>query len=147
LADFRVLKDTVWSNEQNLSVFIFELENQILSTVKKHLGPPLEREIECKSFLSKYSENPLVISGPYVENGRWIVLVPRKATDAVELLKERLADGGKNAGVAELIVKSIQKDLSVLVGTDIAKVYVKNEEFAVLLTEFLMGKPFWLNLR
>jgi tRNA nucleotidyltransferase (CCA-adding enzyme) len=147
LADFRVLKETVWSNEQTLSVFIFELENQILPTVKKHLGPPLEREIECKSFLSKYSENPRVISGPYVEDGRWIVLVPRKATDAVELLTERLADGGKNAGVAELIVKSIQKDLTMFVGADIAIVYVENEEFAVLLTEFLLGKPFWLSLQ
>jgi tRNA nucleotidyltransferase (CCA-adding enzyme) len=147
LADFKVLKDTVWSNEQTLSVFIFELENQILPNVKKHLGPPLEREMESKSFLSKYSENPRVISGPYVEDGRWIVLVPRKATDAVELLKERLADGGKNVGVAELIVKSIQKDITVVVGTDIAKVYVENEEFAVLLTEFLLGKPFWLSLQ
>ena len=147
LADFKVLRDTVWSNEQTLSVFIFELENQILSTVKRHLGPPLEREMECKSFLSKYSENPRVISGPYVENGRWLVLVPRKATDAVELLKEKLEDGGKNAGVAELIVKSIQKDVTVLVGADIAKVYVENEEFAVLLTEFLLGKPFWLSLQ
>ena len=146
-ADFRVLKDTVWSNEQTLSVFIFELENQILPTVKKHLGPPLEREIECKSFLAKYSENPRVISGPYVEDGRWIVLVPRKATDAVELLTERLEDGGKNAGVAKLIVKSIQKDLAVFVGADIVKVYVENEEFAVLLTEFLLGKPFWLSLQ
>ena len=73
--------------------------------------------------------------------------MPRKVTDAVELLKEKLADGGKNAGVAELIVKSIQKDLTVLVGADIAKVYVENEEFAVLLTEFLLGKPFWLHLQ
>jgi tRNA nucleotidyltransferase (CCA-adding enzyme) len=147
LADFRVLKDSVWSNEQTLSVFIFKLENQLLPTVKKHLGPPLEREVECKSFLSKYSENPLVVSGPYVEDGRWIVLVPRKATDAMELLKEKLADGGKNAGVAELIAKSIQKDFTVLVGADIAKVYVENEEFAVFLTEFQLGKPFWLSLQ
>jgi tRNA nucleotidyltransferase (CCA-adding enzyme) len=146
LADFKVLKDSVWSNEQTLSVFIFELENQILSNVKSHLGPPLEREMECERFLAKYSEDQRVISGPYVEEGRWIVLVPRKATDAVALLKERLTDGGKSAGVAELIVKSIQKEFTVLVGADIAKVYFENEEFAVFLTEFLLGKPFWLSL-
>jgi tRNA nucleotidyltransferase (CCA-adding enzyme) len=146
LADFKVLKDSVWSNEQTLSVFIFELENQILSNVKSHLGPPLEREMECERFLAKYSEDPRVISGPYVEEGRWIVLVPRKAADAVELLREKLADGGKNAGVAELIVKSIKKDFMVLVGADVSKVYVENEEFAVFLTEFLLGKPFWLSL-
>ena len=112
---------------------------------QKTLGPPLERETECENFLAKYANNPKVISGPYVEDGRWIVMVPRKATDAVALLKEKLADGGKNAGVADLIAESIQKNLQVLVNGEIAKVYVENEECATFLTDFLAGKPFWLN--
>ena len=116
-----------------------------MANIKKHLGPPLERETECENFLAKYANNPKVISGPYVEDGRWIVMVPRKATDAVALLKEKLADGGKNAGVADLIAESIQKNLQVLVNGEIAKVYVENEEFATFLTDFLAGKPFWLN--
>ena len=64
LSDYKILKDTVWSNEKNLSIFVFELEQQILPNIKKHLGPPLEREPECESFLAKYAANEQVISGP-----------------------------------------------------------------------------------
>jgi tRNA nucleotidyltransferase (CCA-adding enzyme) len=144
LNDYKILKDSVWSNEKTLSIIIFELEQQVLPNVKKHLGPQLEREIECENFLAKYICNQKVISGPYIEDGRWIVEVPRKTTDAVELLKDKLADGGKNAGVAELIVKSIQKKFKVLVNNDINEVYEGNEDFARFLTNFLSYKPFWI---
>ena len=146
LNDYKILKDAVWSNEKNLSIFIFELEQQVLPNIKKHLGPPLEREVESENFLAKYADNKSVISGPYIEDGRWIVEVPRKTTDAVVLLKEKLADGGKNAGVAELIAKSIRKNLTVLVKDEIAAVYKENHDFAEFLTDFLSGKPFWLKV-
>ena len=85
-----------------------------------------------------------VISGPYIEDGRWIVMVPRKTTDAVALLKEKLADGGKTAGVAELIAQSIRKNHKILVNAEIGAVYEENVDFAEFLTDFLSGKPFWL---
>jgi tRNA nucleotidyltransferase (CCA-adding enzyme) len=144
LNDYRVLKDGVWSNEKSLSVFMLELEQQILPNVKKHLGPPLEREAECEKYLSKYAGYERVISGPYIEDGRWMVELPRKNTDAAVLLKERLADGGKNAGVAELIAKTMQKNLEVLVDDEVLHVYEDNADFAAFLTDFLLGKPFWL---
>ena len=125
LSDYKILRETVWSNEKTVSIFIFELEQQVLPNVKKHLGPPLEREVEGENFLSKYADNKSVISGPYIEDGRWMVEVPRKTTDAVVLLKDKLADGGKNAGVAELIAKSIQKNLKVLVNTEISSTYLR----------------------
>jgi tRNA nucleotidyltransferase (CCA-adding enzyme) len=144
LNDYRVLNDSVWSNEKTQSVFAFELEQQVLPDVKKHLGPPLEREVECESFLSKYVENRRVVSGPYIEDGRWIVMVRRKTTDAVELLKNKLADGGKNVGVSELIAKAMAETLTVLVNEEILDFYSGNAEFARYLTSFLGGKPFWL---
>ncbi len=147
LNDYKMLKDDVWSNEKNLSVFIFELEGQVLPNIKKHLGPPLEREVESDKFLAKYTENASVISGPYIEDGHWTVEVPRKTTDAVALLKEKLADGGKTAGVAELIAKSIRKSHKILVNGEIAELYVENDEFAEFLTDFLSGKPFWLKIQ
>ena len=78
------------------------------------MGPPLERQAECEKFLAKYIGDKRVISGPYIEDGRWVVEVPRKNTDAAALFKEKLADGGKNAGVAELIAKAIKTDFKVL---------------------------------
>ncbi|MGE5533320.1 MAG: CCA tRNA nucleotidyltransferase [Bacillota bacterium] len=144
LNDYKVLKDAVWSNEKTLSVFVFELETHVLPNIKKHLGPPLEREVECEKYLDKYAKNELVVSGPYMEDGRWIVELPRKNTDALMLLKQNLADGGKNSGIAELTAKAFQKNLKVFVNSQVLEVYTENEGFAEFLTEFLLGKPFWL---
>jgi tRNA nucleotidyltransferase (CCA-adding enzyme) len=144
LNEYKVLKDAVWSNEKTLSVFMFELEQQVLPNVKKHLGPPLEREDECERYLAKYADNGTVISGPYIEDGRWKVELPRKTTDVVTLFKEKLTDGCKNTGVADLVAKTIQKDFKILVNAEAAKVYEANVDFAAFLTDFLSGKPFWL---
>jgi tRNA nucleotidyltransferase (CCA-adding enzyme) len=125
---------------------MFELEQQVLPNIKKHLGPPLEREVECERYLTKYVDNERVISGPYIDEGRWIVMLPRKTTDAVALLKEKLRDGGKSAGVADLIAESIQKDFKILVNDEVSNIYEGNADFAAFLTDFLSGKPFWLTI-
>jgi tRNA nucleotidyltransferase (CCA-adding enzyme) len=124
-------------------VFTFELEQAKLPTVKKHLGPPLERQTECDQFLAKYTQNN-VLAGPYVEDGRWIVELPRKYTDAAELFREKLENGGKDTGVADLIAKAVLADSKILTNADILKVYVEQADFAVALTAFIDGKPFWL---
>jgi tRNA nucleotidyltransferase (CCA-adding enzyme) len=144
LNDYKVLRDAVWSNEKTLSVFVFELEQQVLPNIKKHQGPPLERPRECVSFLAKYSSNSQVVCGPYIEDGKWVVEVPRKNVDATALLREKLVDGGKNVGVSELIAKAFKEDFSVFAGKEIAEIYLQDEKFAVFLTGFLSGKPFWL---
>jgi tRNA nucleotidyltransferase (CCA-adding enzyme) len=144
LNDFKVLRDAVWSDEKTLSVFIFELEQRILPGVRKHLGPPLKHEKECEKFLSKYDGNSGVVSGPYVEDGRWVVELQRRFTDVVELLKKNLGGGGRNIGVAELMSQVFREKLEVLVNSEVAEVYRVNSGFAEFLTEFLSGKPFWL---
>jgi len=144
LNDFKVLRDAAWSDEKALSVFVLELEQRVLPSVKKHLGPPLERKKECEKFLSKYASNDGVVSGPYVEDGRWVAELRRKFTDVVELLREKLQDGGRNIGVAELMSQAFREKLGVLVNSEVIEVYRSNREFAEFLTEFLSGKPFWL---
>jgi hypothetical protein len=85
-----------------------------------------------------------VLSGPYVEDGRWVVELPRTYTDAKLLFAEKLQDGGKNAGVADIIAEAIKAELKIFVDEEILKAYTENSDFAVFLTEFLAGKPFWL---
>ncbi|MEM2987851.1 MAG: CCA tRNA nucleotidyltransferase [Candidatus Bathyarchaeia archaeon] len=144
LNDFGLLRCTAWSSEKDLNAFVFELESRYLSPVKKHLGPPMERERECKSFLTKYADSAGTVAGPYIEDGRWIVHVRRKYTDAAALLYERLRDGGRNAGVAKEIAQVLQHGFKILVNDEIAEIYEKDSEFAKFLTEFLSGKPKWL---
>ncbi len=145
LADFKVLRDAVWSQDKaELTVFVFELEQQVLANVKKHLGPPLQLAYECEQFLSKYVSNVEVVSGPFLEDSRWIVELHRRHTDAAELLQEKLASGGKEAGVADLVAKALKDNFQILIGDDIVQYYAYNEGLAVFLTDFLSGKPFWL---
>jgi tRNA nucleotidyltransferase (CCA-adding enzyme) len=142
--DFALLRHTVWSDEENLNAFIFELESRHLPPVKRHLGPPLEKVEDCEKFLAKHSANPETVSGPYIEDGRWIVEVKRKSTDAVSLLKERLKDGGRSAGIAREIAQVLSRGFKIFVNEEIAETYAENTEFAKFLTEFLSGKPKWL---
>jgi tRNA nucleotidyltransferase (CCA-adding enzyme) len=146
LNDFKVLRDAVWSDEKTLNVFVFELEQRVLPDVRKHLGPPLKREKECENFLSKYEGNGGVVSGPYVEDDRWVVELQRRFTDVVELLRENLRDGGRNIGVAELMSQVFRAKLEVLVNNEVVEVYRSNRAFAEFLTGFLSGKPFWLKV-
>jgi tRNA nucleotidyltransferase (CCA-adding enzyme) len=144
LNDFKILRDLPWSDEKTLCMFMFELEQCCLPLVKKHLGPPLEKEQECEKFLRKHLGNSGTVSGPYIENGRWVVILQRRYTDVCDLLRERLKDGGRSAGIAEQISHVICKKFKIFVNDEIAEIYEKNSEFAKFLTEFLSGKPKWL---
>ena len=145
LSDFKVLRDTTWSDEKMLTAFVFELDKQVLAGIKKHLGPPLERETESGNFLAKYADNKSVVSGPYIEDGRWVVEIQRKYVDAAKLLREKLGDGGRNAGVADLISRAFKEGFSVMVNGEVLTVYTSNDSFATFLTDFLSGKPFWVS--
>jgi len=142
--DFTVLRDKVWSNEKNLNIFIFEVENRFLPNMKRHLGPPLRKKQECEKFLRKHVGADSTVSGPRIEEGRWVVDVKRKHMDVVNLLKEKLGDGGRRDGVAELVSKAVADSMEVLVNDEVLKLYYVNPEFAKFLTEYLEGKPRWL---
>jgi len=144
LNGFNVLRDLAWGDERTVNMFMFELEQRFISLVKKHLGPPLEKKNECEKFLLKHVKSRNTVSGPYIEGERWVVEVRRKYTDAVVLLKDKLRDGGRSTGVAEQISKKFREGFRIFVNAEIIGVYKRNSEFAKFLTEFLSGKPKWL---
>ena len=145
---FRVLRDDIWSEDKaSFVMFVFELEQRVLPRTIKHAGPPLEFEKECESFLSKYTSKSEVISGPFIDEGRWMVELPRKFTDAAEMLREMLKSGGREIGVAELVANVLREDFLVLIGEEVTEHFMYNAEFAQFLTEFLSGKPFWIETK
>ena len=148
ISGFNVLRAAAWSEETAQFVtLVFELEQCELSHAVKHIGPPLEFEKECESFLSKYVGNSNVVAGPFLDGGRWMVELPRKFTNAAAMLREILKSGGKEVGVASLIAKALRHDCLVLVGEEISQRLGNNAEFAQFLTEFLKGKPLWLKTK
>lgn len=142
--DFYVVNDAVWSDEQNLNLFIFELENRFLPLSKKHWGPPIEKRDESESFLRKHLDSPSTVSGPRLENDRWVVDIKRKQVDIVRLLRDSLKHGGVQRGVAGFVSKAMRKSMEILANEEIMKTYLSNRVFAEFLTEYMKGKPRWL---
>lgn len=144
LNGFKILRDIPWSDEGNVNMFIFELEQRFISPIKKHIGPPLQKRIACQRFLQKHIDNPGTVSGPYIEDGRWAVEILRTYRDVLELLQSMLKDGGRKIGVAEKISENLLKGFKILVNDEIVEKYGKNIKLAKFLTDFLSGRPKWL---
>lgn len=144
LNGFHILRSAAWSDEKNINIFIFEVEQRSIPSVNKHWGPPLKKREACQKFLGKHIENPNTVSGPYIEEGRWVVEIHRKYTDIVEFLTDKLEDGGRRIGVAEKISTTLRNRFNVFVDEKVAEVYAENVDFAKFLTQFLSGKPRWL---
>jgi tRNA nucleotidyltransferase (CCA-adding enzyme) len=142
--DFVILRGSVWSNESDINIFIFEVEHLQLPAVKKHLGPPLERRKECNDFLRKHLGAPATFSGPMLESGKWVVERRRKVVEADELLEQNLKDGGRRVGVAEEIARAAQENFEILTDDVVLNLYTTNSDFAEFLTNYYDGKPLWL---
>ena len=143
-SDFGIINDAIWSNEADLSVLLFDVEDRFLPATKKHLGPPVAKRVECERFLRKHLGAPATVSGPRLEAERWVAEIKRKHTDIVELLKVELNKGGRHVGVAERISKVLADKVDVLVNEEISGVYRTSKDFAEFLTQYLQGKPEWL---
>jgi tRNA nucleotidyltransferase (CCA-adding enzyme) len=94
-------------------MLLFELLTDELPPVRRHEGPPLWNKVNAEKFREKYRDATL--PGPFVENGRYVMEVPREFRNAADLLtsKEIL-----NVGVGRHIRASLEKDWCVLEGAD-----------------------------
>lgn len=140
---FQVLKTAAWSDEKQVNAFIFGLESRVIPSTTRHLGPSFDSR-EAKNFLEKHVTADTTVIGPWIEDTRWVVGMKRRYHDAVTLLREKLKNGGKEAGVANKFIDVIQTSLSLKVNEEIVDFAASNEAFARVLTDFLSGRPRWL---
>jgi tRNA nucleotidyltransferase (CCA-adding enzyme) len=141
---FNVIRVGVWSNEEDLNVFVFEVEKSHLPLMKKHLGPPVRKKVECEQFLLKHLHADHTISGPRLENGRWVVEMKRKHTDIVSLFREKLEGGGRGIGIAGHVSEAVAENFGIMIGDEVSELYSSDSQFATFLTDYLDGKPRWL---
>jgi tRNA nucleotidyltransferase (CCA-adding enzyme) len=139
---FNVLREAAWSDEERLSAFLIELDRRKLPDVKLHLGPPVTSK-ESNAFLGKYLKNENTVSGPWISGNRWVVLLKRRQTDAVDLLKEGLKKKG-SIGIRSRIAEAMDRYLEILVDEEILDAYSRSEGLKTFLTDFLSGRPPWL---
>lgn len=137
--DFEIIRSTAWSDEKNFNLILFELETSQIPSSKKHLGPPVNKTNESNTFITKHSRNSKTVSGPWIENQRWVVEKSRQNTDAELLLREVL---GKRTsiGMASLFTNV---NARVLNKKTITPLINSNPEFSKFMRNFLEGKPVW----
>jgi len=141
---FNVTRSASWSNEKDLNVILFELESLMLPPMRKHLGPQVVRSQASQLFLRKHLSEGRRISGPWVDDDRWAVGQLRENTDAIQLLRSRIRDGGRHVGVASKIAPVLKRKHRILAGSALIDFYRRNQDAAEFITRFLKGRPTWL---
>lgn len=113
------------------AVLLFELEVAELPRISRRTGPPIWEAEHLSRFLEAHPE-PL--SGPYIENGRAVVELPRKYTRASDLLRAKI--GGISMG--KHLAQAAREGHDILVGPQLAS--IKDDEFRVFLREYFRAR-------
>ncbi|MFX0068978.1 MAG: CCA tRNA nucleotidyltransferase [Candidatus Hodarchaeota archaeon] len=140
--EFRVTREDVWSDEEKIAAMAFELENANLPKVRTHMGPPVGSS-DQDIFLGKYSESDRVLSGPWIESGRWFVELKREHTDAKQFLVEELRMNIDSVGLGKYVRRKIEEDYEIYRNEEIAEVCKKNIEFSKFISQFFRKTPTW----
>jgi len=109
---FRVFKSSFYSNDEDLSVILFEFSVYRLPSIKHHPGPPIDAEpLHQERFHKKYADD-----GPYLLKDRWVVDTRRKYTQARQVADEVV---GKRRGFGKQLR---EVDLELVEGLDVADI-------------------------
>ncbi len=134
LNEFRAMRSEAWTDEKSVIVMVFEVESTVLQKTTKKIGPFVTDEKNSRAFLEKHKR---IIAGPRIEQGRWVIEVPRKYTRIENLLRDFLR---KEKGVEKrLLRKAINKLCRVLQEKDLIGLFKQNREFAEFLSGYLRG--------
>lgn len=140
--DFNIINKDIWSQEEK-TILVFEFESATISKTYKHVGPPAGSTGQIP-FLKKYTTSDKSISGPRIENGRWIVELPRKYNKVDELLDYQLRNKLSSLGLGKYIAQKISEHFELYLNMKIANIYNRIPDFAQFLTKYYLGKPDWL---
>jgi len=127
-----VVNRAAYCMHANRCMLLFELLIDSLPPVTRHFGPPLWARENAKQFSDKYikgMEEGRIFSGPYIENGIYVVELTRRYSNAGDLLAspDILAVGlGRHVKSEICDSLTVKKNLECL-----------DEEFSIFITAFL----------
>ena len=113
--EFSVLGREVFTDEKEIAIVLLEMEVSKLPKVQKRVGPSIFDFNDSANFLKKYSKN--VISGPFIEDSKWVVEVERKFLTAKAKLQDSLKEKFetlKEKGIPSFIAKEISKNFLII---------------------------------
>jgi tRNA nucleotidyltransferase (CCA-adding enzyme) len=92
------------------AVLLFEMLVSQLPAVERHEGPPVDSKRHAHKFKKKYVNNAAVLSGPFVDDGRYVVELQRKYLT----LPEYIAAEFRNVRSSKAIVRAMEKGFQIL---------------------------------
>lgn len=113
-------------------ILLFELLTDSLPPVTRHFGPPLWARDNARQFSEKYirgMDEGRIFSGPYIENGIYVVELARRYSNAGELLA---SPDLLEVRLGRHIKSEIRDSLTVKCGLDCL-----DEEFITFIASFL----------
>jgi tRNA nucleotidyltransferase (CCA-adding enzyme) len=141
-ADFKVVRDGVWSDETSRHLFVFKLESDVLGFSKRRMGPPVRIIEDGIRFVETHLQAEDTVSGPWIEGDRWWVEKLRPIRDARILIESVLDDGGRGVGVSRNLAPLFKESSRVLAGDEIGEFL--DPRLSLFLYRFLRDKPVWL---
>ncbi|MDO8634046.1 MAG: CCA tRNA nucleotidyltransferase [archaeon] len=137
--EFAVLRREVFTDEKNYMVLVFDLKANVLEKAMMRTGPEVFDGHNSDSFLSAHKKN---LSGPMIENGRWVVEIERQEWDAKKFVQKTLEHSKKTE--KEEIRKALKKKAKILSSKEILKKYSSDKKFAEFFSSFMRGKEVFL---
>ena len=140
--DFQIIRSAGWSDEKTINVILFELETLRIPRSRRHEGPPVSRAMESASFVTKHDGGLSTVSGPWIENRRWVVQKLRGNVDAEHLLNSALKSRASTIGIAPVFTKALKRKVVVLNERTLEPM-IADADFSRFMRSFLAGRPIW----
>jgi tRNA nucleotidyltransferase (CCA-adding enzyme) len=104
--DFTVLDTRFHVDDQNKRMYIIlKAQQEQLSNVRIHSGPPVQREKNAHEFRQKWYNNPRVLRKPYEKEGKLYVELEREYKDITILLEEQVGKLSLGKHITEIVKK------------------------------------------
>ncbi len=113
-------------------------------TIRKE-GPLITNGKDSLKFLHEYSTNANIISGPYIEDRRWVIYLTNKGQHINEFISSLLKQNTFILDVDSFLKLEIKNKLQIhSIETDLETFYNEDIEFAEQFYFFIERKPSWI---
>lgn len=119
--EFQPIRTDIYYRKGN-AVLLLEFLVCSLPPLYRHVGPPVECKEHAQKFKDKYINDPAVFSGPYIQESRYIVEIPRKYLTVEAFMQKQL----KNLKLSEAVYTSMKSGCNILCNEDLLKIEDQN---------------------
>ena len=141
--DFQVYRSDVWSDERLESAILLETDCLILPQVKTQKGPPVSKKEDSQSFLERHLGASDTVTGPWVDEDRWMVDKKRHLSTVQEVVKESLRDRSLGLSIPKQLEGPFRRSVRILQSKEALSLLGKNG-FDKSLWELMEARPSWL---